>query len=294
MMLCLYELKKLICAPAIIGFVALCLTLNGAIVLASRGASDGGVPPADTAGMLDIFDGFDTGSIAGRYIERHALTGEYADRLRDKYDELQPVVDEMGANDDGLSPYFGENTPALHRLLFKTLLGAISAEACLLALFVSLIGAGYESIRNTEGVVYASKTGRRVLYGKLAAALAASGAFFALVLAATLAFFFACFDWSPAWDSKVSSLFNHAVNEYAKPLIPWRGFTVSEYLRSCIGVAAALSACFCLLGFAIGAFARSAYAACPIALVLCAAMFVAKPILPVGGLPRAAASLTPV
>ena len=291
-MLYLYELKKAALAPAIIGFAVLCLILNGAIVFSSH--NDYGVSNADMAEMTDIFDDFDTGSIAERYIKMYALTGKRADNVRAKYDKLQRVVDEKGVNDDSLSPYFGENTPYLHRLLFKTLFGAISAEACLLALFVSLISTGYESTRNTEGVVCATRTGRYVLYGKLAASLTASGAFFVLVLAATLACFFARFDWSSVWDSNVSALFNSAVSEHAKPLITWRGFTVSEYLWACIGVAAALSACFCLLGFAIGAFAGNGYASGPIAVVLCALTFVVKPIPPVGGVLRSSLSLTPV
>jgi hypothetical protein len=234
--------------------------------------------------LTDYFDDYDAAAIiGGKYISRHALTGAYAENVLAKYARLQPVIDDYGANDTGLSPYFGYNTHYLHRLLFRTLFGAVVSETGLLAMFLALLGAGYENTHNTESVVYAARIGRKVQRIKLVAALAATAGFFAVITAFTLALFFARFDWSTVWGSNVSSLFNSSVGEYWKPLITWQSFDVPAYLWACIGVAAGIAVCFCLMGFAVGLFLHSGYASCIAAPALCALLFVVEPLAPVGG-----------
>jgi hypothetical protein len=290
-----YELKKLLQTPAIVGFVLLSLIVNAVIVFASYNDYLFAEPPADVSVLTDHFDDYDAAAIiGGKYVGRYALTGEYAENVLDQYVRLQPVIDNYGANDAGLSPYFGQNTRYLHRLLFRTLFGAILAETGLLALFLALLGAGYESIRNTESVVYASRIGRKIQRMKLAAALTASAGLFVLIAAMTFALFFTRFDWSAVWSSNVSSLFNTSVTEYWKPFITRQSFDVLSYLWACTGVAAGITICSCLLGFAAGLFLRSAYASCIAAVVLCGLMFIVEPLAPVGGYIRNALNLTPV
>jgi hypothetical protein len=290
-----FELKKVLFAPAIIGLAALCVILNGILVLAYYNNYSDYARETDLSGMSDIFDDYDAvGIIAVRYIGRHALTGDYADNVREKYGKLQAVIDKKAANDESLSPYFGGNTAYLHRLLFKTLFGAVAAETGLLALFISLLSVGYENTRNTEGVIYAAGTGRNILYHKLFASLTAAILFLVLILVLTLAVFFARFDWSSVWKDNVSSLFNSSVNEYSKAFITWHSFTVSGYLLACIGITAGITVSFCLLGFATGTLIRNGYASCATAVALCGTMYVALPIAPVGGVLRSALNLTPV
>jgi hypothetical protein len=295
MRLFVYELRKLIQTPAIVGFVLLALVVNAVIVFASYNDYLFAEPPADASVLTDYLDDYDAAAIiGGKYISRYGLTGVYAENVRAKYEWLQPVIDDYGASDTGLSPYFGFNTHYLHSLLFRTLFGALLAETGLLALFLALLGAGFESIRNTEAVVYASKSGRKFQRQKLAAALTAAAGLFVLITAVALALFFARFDWSAVWTSNVSSLFNSSVAEYWKPLITWRSFDVLSYLWACIGVAAGIVVCFCLLGFAVGLFLCGAYASCIMVVALCGLMFVVKPIAPVGSALRSGLNLTPV
>ncbi|MDR1320445.1 MAG: hypothetical protein LBK56_03325 [Gracilibacteraceae bacterium] len=289
------ELKKIIFTPAVAGFVLLALIVNAVIVFAGGGDYP---PPGAESGasaLTDYYEDYDAAEIiAGRYIARHGLTGTHAANVRAKYERLQAVIDEKAASGDGLSPYFGEATRPLHRLLFRALFGAMTAETALLALFAALLSAGYENWRNTEGLVYTSRTGRGIQRVKLGAALAAAAFFFLLIAGVTLALFFIRGDWSAVWDSNVSSLFNSSVSEYWKPLITWRSFEVLPYLAACLSVAAALTVCFCLLGFAAGVFIRGGHVSATAALALCALMFVAEPIAPVGGVLCGALNLTPV
>lgn len=286
------ELKKVLLAPALVGFAALCLIVNTVIIFSYDISVDD--TRYDVSALNDLFDGYDTGDIADTYVARGALSGAGEARVRGKYAALQTVVNEKGAKDESLSPYFGESSAYLHTLLFQVVLGAVATEACAIALFAALIGAGYESARGTEGIVYASKTGRNMLRAKLLSALAAAGAFFLLLAALTLALFFARFDWSAVWGEHVCSLFNRAVNERWKPFITWRSFTVRELLLASLGIAAGLSFCFALLGFSAGVLIRSGYAACVAAAAACGLMFTVEPLAPVGTIWRSALNLTPV
>ncbi|MDR2770526.1 MAG: ABC transporter permease subunit [Clostridiales Family XIII bacterium] len=319
------ELKKLLFDPVLLGFAALCLLVNAVLVCASYGVyrahfaaaaelragfaeasgAAAGAYAVDTAGAAasgaaggesvdDIFDNFDTNWISERYIARHGLSGAYAENVREKYRLLQAAVDEKGLNDAGLSPYFGYGTADLHALLFKYLFGALAVESGLIALFAALLSLGYENLRGTEGIVCASATGRGILLRKLFAALTAAAAFFAVLLGATLALYFLRFDYSAVWNDNVSSLYNHAVDDYFKPLITWSDFSVGRLVRACAGMTAGLVLCFALLGFAVGAFIRSGYGAVLASVGLCAAMFVAEPLFPCGGVLRGLANLTPV
>jgi hypothetical protein len=289
-----YELKKLLLTPAVVGCVLLSIAANAGIVFANYNAASAAAP-VDPSVLTDAYETYDAvESIGEKYIARYGLTGAHAANVRAKYERLQKSIDEKAANDEGLSPYFGDSTRYLHTLLFRTLLGAVVAETALLALFSSLLSTGYENTRHTEGVVYTTRTGRRIQRIKLQAALTASVLFFLLITGATLALFFLRYDWSAVWRSHVSSLFNSAATEYWKPFITWRSFTVLPYLAACLGVAAALVVCFCLLGFGVGVCIRGGYASAIAAVALCALLFVVEPIAPVGGVLRGVLNLTPV
>jgi hypothetical protein len=288
-----YELKKLLLAPAIIGFAVLCLALNAIIVLASYNSYYDGLDP-NTAGYTDIFDGYETEWIAQKYIGRYGLSGVNAENVRAKYETLQPIVDKKSAHGDSLSPYFGDGTKYLHKLLFRNIFGLIAIESALIALFAALLSTGYENLHNTEGVVCASRTGRSILRQKLLASLTAAAAFFTIILGVTLTLYFLRFDYSAVWGDNVSSLFNSAVGDAFKPFITWQSLTVAQLVWRCAAMAAGLAACFSLLGFAAGVFVRSSYGAAIASVALCALMFVAEPLFPYGGTARNLMNLSPV
>lgn len=288
-----YELKKLALSPVIVGFVALCIVFNAVIAIASYNELDSNYK--NEAEAVDIFENFQTSEIAGAYIRKYSITGAPAENIRSKYDKLQPVVDEKSANGDALSTYFAKQTNHRHSLLFETVfMAAIIAESCLLALFAALLSVTYEQMRGTEPVIYSSKVGRRVLAAKLYASLTAAAALTVIIIGATLLVFFLRFDFSGVWKDNVSSMFNYAVNEYGKPFITWRSFTVAGYLWATIGASLGLAVCFCLLGFAVGVSIRSGYGAFIAAGSAVSVMFLAKLLLPIGSVIRGIWNLTPV
>jgi hypothetical protein len=289
-----YELKKIICAPAIIGFLVLSVFLNVIIVFAGYANTPDIDAQIDITVMPDIFDNYDSSIIAERYIARHNIYGKYAENVRNKYKTLQTVIDEKGKNNDSISYYFGEQTRSRHSLLFKTLFGAIAAESCLAALFVSLLSVGYENMRNTEAVIYTSKRGRMILRTKYLASLTAAFLSFVFIIGVTLSIYFLRFDYSEVWNCNVSSLFNSSVSEGSKPLITWGSFTVLQFVWSYAAISAGLVVCFVLIGFSIGVFMRSSYGAVVVCAGLLATMYVTVPLFPYGGMVRSILNSSPV
>jgi len=285
-----YELKKLLLTPAIIGFVALCIAINIIVVA----AYDVGLNPVTDAETIDVFANFEAAALAEHYIGKYQVSANNAEHIRAKYAALQPVIDEKSANGDALSPYFGYATYQMHGLLFGIILKALIAETCVVALFLALTSANYENFHNTENIVCASLIGRRALRVKLASALTAAIAAFTVMAAVTLAVYFVKFDYSEIWNSNVSSAFNVTPDEYGKPFITWRSFTVAGLLAAQLAAAAALTLGFALIGFAVGTFVRSGYGSAVVAILLCFALFVTEWILPVGSIARNALNLTPV
>ena len=285
-----YELKKIVLSPAIIGFVALSIVFNA--VIAIVGYND--YSSNDEAEAVNIFEGFRTSEIADTYIWKYNITGENAENIRNKYEKLQPVIDEKAANGDALSDYFGEQTHDRHSMLFEVMFMAIIAECCFLALFSSLILVTYENLRETEHIICASKVGRRVFRTKLCATLTATVALTAVILGMSLCVFFLRFNFSGVWNDNVSSMFNYAVNEYGKPFITWHSFTVEGYLWATIGITFGMVVCFCLLGYAAGVFVRNGYGAFITATLIVGITFLAKVLFPIGSVSRAIWGLTPV
>lgn len=285
-----YELKKIVLSPTVVGLVALCIAFNAVIAIVSY-HDDGSKYEAEA---VNIFEGLKTSEIAETYIWKYNITGNNAENIRNKYEKLQPVIDEKAANGDALSTYFGEQTHNRHSLLFETMFMAMIAESGLLALFVALLSVTYENLRGTEPIIYASKVGRRVLRTKLCASLTATAALTIVILGASLCLFFLKYDFSSVWNDNVSSMFNYAVNEYGKPFITWRTFTVEGYLWATIGITLGLAVCFCLLGYAAGVFVRNGYGAFIVAASVVGVTFLAKPLFPIGSVSRGIWTLTPV
>lgn len=285
-----HELKKLALSPVIVGFVALSIVLNAVIAI----VGDSGLDLDEQAEEIDIFAGFHTGDIAEGYIHKYSVTGAHAENIRSKYDKLQPVVDKKSVNGDALSAYFAKQTHYRHSLLFGTVFMAIIAESCLLALLAALLSVTYEQMRGTEPIIYASKVGRRVLIAKLYASLTVAATLTIVIIGFSLLVFFLKFDFSGVWKDNVSSMYNYAVNEYGKPFITWRSFTVAGYLWATIGVNLGLAICFCLLGYAVGVSARNGYTAFIAAASVVGVTYTAKLPLPIGSVPRGIINLTPV
>ncbi|MDR3277288.1 MAG: hypothetical protein LBT12_00820 [Oscillospiraceae bacterium] len=289
-MIFLYELKKLLLAPAVIGFIVLCLGLNAAVAASLYKPEE--MPP--TTEPQNVFEGYSAGEQGEWYITKYHIPEKDAQNIRAKYAKLQPVIDAKAANGDARSYYFGEYTRQYHEILFSIVLRLIIAEGCVLALFLALLSSGFENISGTEMTAYSSKIGRRIYVPKLAANVMAAVVCLAVLLAVSLMIFLARFDFSGVWGDNVSSGFNGAVGHYGLPFTTWRSFTVGGYFAAAIGAAFGLAVVFVLFGFAVGLFLRNSYAAIVTAIIALAVLFLLFNASPVGSVLRGVLGLTPV
>ena len=322
----IYELKKLIFSPALLVLIALCLGFNIIVAIggsyysytdyvaeASRttgyrlGAEFNeklaGLEPGemrdwlmeDTTGMTDVFDGYDTAYIADAYIGRLGLKGYAASAIRSKYAELQKVVDMKDASDESMTLYFASATGYKHNDLHRNTMLFLLLESALIAALIMLLSLGYEHHNRTSHIVYATKTGRKIIIHKLFAGLSAGLASFAVLTVLTLAVYFTFNDYGSIWGSSISSGF-HLIDDMLagviRPFVTWQSYTVLTYLLAALGISALLTLCFGLAAFVIGMWLKNSYIGFLVFLIINAGCIVFA--LVVSGLPKYFAVLSPV
>ena len=285
-----HELRKIILSPALAGFVLVCLLFNIALVFSSRcefsnyiaqvSHTTGYVlgPEFDqrvadlergehsaflrlhTEGFVDVFDGYTTGYIAEAYIAMHELTGMAARLMRAKYARLQGSVDALYESGAGMTLYFAGVTYNRHTQLFRVVMSALLVQGILLGAMIMLLSLGHEYNAKTEGVVYATKTGRRIVTAKLIAGLAAALVAYALLAIVTLMVHFGLNPMGGTWGSSVSSGFNYIWEIFGtRPFVTWWEFTIRGYLAASIGVSVGLGICFGLMAYIVGLWVRNSY-----------------------------------
>jgi ABC-type transport system involved in multi-copper enzyme maturation permease subunit len=320
-----YELKKLLFSPMLIVFLALCIgfnfmTIGGAyyeysdyVAEASRttgynlgAAFDeklAGIEPGemrdwlmdDTAGITDVFDGYDTAYIADAYIKKLGLTGYAANAIRDKYAGLQKSIDAKAEIGESMTLYFASATTDKHDDLYYNTMLFLILQCGLIAALIMLLSIGYEHHNRTSHIVYATKTGRKVMRYKLFASLTAGIIAFALLTVMTLAVYFAVNDYGNIWGSSVSSAF-HVIDDMLaggnRPFATWQSYTVLTYLLASLGVSALLTVCFGLMAYVIGMWLENSYIGFLIFMIINAGCIVFAIV--IQGLPKYFAVLSPV
>jgi hypothetical protein len=305
-----HELKKIITTPVLIGFVLCCLLLN--IALASGFPSDyanyianvshqtGYVLGAgfderaanlddglyasglrrETKGMTNVFDGYTTGYIADAYVHTFSLSGMTEWLMRDKYERLQYVVDDLHESGAGMTLYFAGATHDRHTQLFRMVMVVLLWQGILLGALITLFSLGYEHHAKTDAVAYATKTGRRITHAKLAASLVASLAVYTLIATVTLGVYLTLNPFGGTWGSSVSSGFNFVRDLLvggARPFITWHGFTIGGYLLAVLGISLALVLCFALMGYIAGLWIQNSYIGFLVAALVNFAIFTLNP-----------------
>ena len=254
-----YELKKILSGAALWSFVVLCILFN---IWAMPTHMNRFEFDTTTPFPSNVFENYDTGRTAEAYISFFELEGRVAQRMRAKYDALQTVVDQNAVAGYSYSPYFGWYTYLMHNNLFHSfgVVGRLVLQGILLAALLALLSVGYEQTNSTEPSVYATKTGRHILWYKIGASLTATVVLYALLVAVTLGVYFSIFDYSNVWGSSVSSGFNYIGSVMGtRPFVTWQSFTVATYLLASLGVSVVLAVCFALMGAIVGTLVKNTY-----------------------------------
>lgn len=277
--LIVYEVKKIFCIPALWGFFALSFLLNILLMLGQGYERDyfnqvkvAAEESGFRAGEEDnIFVGYHTENLAAFYadiVKESPVAVRWVER---KYALLQPRVEHLAESGAALDFYVGDATYESHQFLFGSLVRAILAEGSICAMLVVLYLMGYEQMNRTVGQVCASRTGRRLWWNKLAAAVLSAVVLYVLLVVITLLVYFGKWDYSGVWQDSVSSRFNYLTDMlYTRPFLTWHDFTVGEYLGGVLLLGAALVVVFGLMAAVCAMLVRNVYGA---ALVLVIVLF---------------------
>ncbi|MDR0849127.1 MAG: hypothetical protein LBN10_08860 [Propionibacteriaceae bacterium] len=282
------ELRKVLATPAIWTVVLGSLLLNALIIFIPTDPTWPGDPPETE----NVFERFDAQFIADMYIAQNNLSESAAENVRTLYGRVQPVVDESAKHADALSPYLGFLTGWVHRQVFGLIMPIAVGEASLLALTMSLMCMGHEVAHDTEKVLIPTVTGRALWRVKALASATSGLALGCLVMGTTVGFVLVHWDFSQAWDSFVSSSFNHGVG--GKLFITWDRLTVATYLLEYLAVGLGVVGCFILLGIVMATFVRNPWAAIVTTVVTIILLGVGPRLLPQASVARAIGESSPL
>lgn len=215
----------------------------------------------DTYQVEDVFDEYNINEVGERYIEATGAPERFAKIMRNKYSDLQNVVNKKGESNEAMTLYFAGATYYMHQLLFKDLMGWLIVEGVLISALLILLSLGYENNNRTEGIVYSTKTGRNILRSKFAASISAALGGYLLLFTVTFLIYFSMNDYSGIWGSSVSSIFNYRNDIIAgvRPFVTWHSYSVFTYFLATIAMSIGLICSFILVAFIIGTIIQNSY-----------------------------------
>lgn len=273
-----YEVKKAFCIPALWGFFTLSFLFNVLLILGQGYERDFfdqvRTAAAETGFRVDeednVFAGYHTENLAAFYadiVKESPVAVRWVER---KYALLQPRVEHLAESGAALDFYVGDATYESHQFLFGSLVRAVLAETGICAMLVVLYLMGYEQMNGTAGQVCASRTGRKLWWNKLSAAVLSAVALYVLLAVITLLVYFGMWDYSGVWQDSVSSRFNYLTDMlYTRPFLTWHDFAVGEYLVAVLLLGTVLVVVFGLMAAVCAMMFRNIYgAALALAIVL--------------------------
>ncbi len=212
----------------------------------------------DSYSVKDAYDG--AAKTRDQFEKPISKTAEQLLRL--KFILLRPVVREKAASDEALSVYFGNMTAQIHESVFSRFGMFVLCETCLIAFLTVLFSLGYENMTKAEGLVYSTKTGRRLLKKKVSACLLAYMFLFLLVFGISYAVLFLINDFSGVWGQFVSSANNRAYyGDGSQPFLTWESLTIGQYFFKTAFVSFLVGIVFLLIGAVLGALMKNTYSA---------------------------------
>ena len=234
----------------------------------------------DTYKIEDIFDNYEISDVGEKYIAATGAPEKFAETMRNKYSDLQMVVDKKAESNESMTLYFAGATYNMHQLLFKNLMGWLIIEGVIISVLLVLLSLGYENSNKTENVIYSTKTGRNILRAKFTASISAGLGAYLLLCIITFVIYFSVNEYSGIWGSSVSSIFNYRYDIIAglRPFVTWHSHSVFTYFLATIGMSIGLIFSFCLMAFAIGISIKNSYISFFVFLIINAVM-VAMPVM---------------
>ncbi|MDR1558976.1 MAG: hypothetical protein LBS84_04605 [Clostridiales bacterium] len=302
-----FEIAKLLRAPAIPGFIAACLVLNIIVIISSSQSRNidylnevakitGPVYGTEYTKKLqsvrqpseydyqkhwlyedivraaensaNVFAEFDTDKISEKLHENSPYSNITMKIQQWKYDLLTSEIDAKARAHDGDSVYFSAQSMYIHVIIFGTIGKLLATECGIFFILIMLWALGFENMAGTGLVAYSTKTGRKLVFHKTAAALMIGTAFFVVIYATGYGLTFAINDFSQVWGQNVSAQYNAVYDNVlgSLPFITWSSMTVGGYFFASVGIAFLNCVVIGLFAVPFGLLIKNVYAAfCSIA-----------------------------
>lgn len=300
---CKLEIVKLLRAPAILGFLGVCLIVNTVVILTNSykeeidyindvGETTGWVygteyrqklqtvPVPDelewpeswnhenivrgAEGTRNVFAELDTDELFAQLHDESAPYSSLTRKiLRMKYDLLTPVIKQKAASDEGSSVYFGAQTGQIHEAVFGIIGTLLAVECCIFFVLFMLWALGFETMAGTGLVTFATKTGRRQVFHKVAAALVMGTGFFIIIHAAGYGLTFFINDYSEVWGQNISAQYHTIYDNYlgSLPFITWGSMSIGGYFFAFAGVSLLNGLVSALIAIPFGLLIKNVYLA---------------------------------
>ena len=213
-----------------------------------------------------------TESVFSSYDVDRELTSRYTDIVsgspmavnmrRGKYAGVQSHVDHLaleGADSDVMA---GIYTPLMYKELFKSFLPALTAEACVMGMLLTIHLLSYETSTKTYLFMSCTRVGRKIDICKIMTALISSLIFYVVLGGTSLLIYFSHWNYSGIWDSSMSSVFNQISDlGILKPFITMGDFTVRSYVLFTMLLGTVLVIVSVLFASVIGLIVKKTYVA---------------------------------
>ena len=216
----------------------------------------------DTAGKTDIFEGYEAAHIFGLLDEGQSLhfSGAVRKLMKEKYEKLQAAVERLAERDTSLDVFAASLTPYVAGSA-QSLAQAFILEGFILAVLIVCYLTGYDRLSGTEGVICATRTGRRLRRARFAAGLLHLLCLMAVIGIAAVFSLRICLDVSRMWDAGMSTQFlGRLVGAEFVPVITWVPMTFREYMLAAAALGLVLVLGIYMLAFGIGLLAGNSYA----------------------------------
>ena len=263
------------------GYLIFCLFLNLILTFNADGASDlnsmsealtitGTRPSIESVAELpegeirdeltaiassdeSLYDSYDVSS---------ELASGYIRKVQERVDHLADIEADRDA-------YAGSYTTICYKELFTSFLPALTAEASILAMLLTVYLFSYESNTNTYYLIACTKKGRKVNTCKLITALVSSLLFYAILTVLSLLIYFGHWNYDGIWDSNISSMYNMISDAIVrKPFITVTDLTVRQYITATLALGTVLVTVAVLFASVIGLLVKKTYVAGLLTLII--------------------------
>lgn len=173
-----------------------------------------------------------TEALGQEMIDFFQIQGSVAEKMKEKYERLTPVVHELAEEQAALEVGAAGETMSFFTFIRNRLFRVILGESLIFALLLGLYGSTSERLTKTDVLVITSKTGRKTQVSKYVASLILTFLFYVTMVILTFGIFNHMHPVGVLWETSMSTQFH--LNVYVPqsleiPFIPWQPMTLLNY-----------------------------------------------------------------